>query len=92
VAVLKFSFTVLGETRDAALEEIDALGREVLSRVSGEPWVSVTDDVKKVPTGTNILDPGNYAYLATQEVVFAGPTVLGDSPSFRDGFRPQEPG
>jgi len=90
VAILKFSFSALGETRDAALEEIDGAVREALSHVGGEPWVTVTDEVKKVAVGSDITNPNNYAYVAIQEVFFAGPTVLGDGPSWRDGFRPQQ--
>jgi hypothetical protein len=92
MAILKFQFTALGETRQEALDEIDAAIRSVLENIGGEPWIKVTDDVKKIVIGGNILDPSSYAYLATQEVFFAGPTVLGQDVAsmFRDGFRPQD--
>jgi hypothetical protein len=93
VAILRFSFTALGDTRGAALDEIDAAIRSVMEDVGGEPWVTITDDVKKVLVGRDMSDPAAYAYVATQEVLFSGPTVLGkDFARFRDGFRPQDPG
>jgi len=91
-AILKFSFSVVGETRAAVLDKIDASVRMVMEQVNGEPWLVVTDDIKKLPlTRANMEDPSNYVYVANQEVFFAGPTVLGkDSAAFRDGFRPQD--
>lgn len=88
--VLKFGFTVMAKSRDEVLEELDLKVRELMASLSGEPWVTVVDDVRKIMTGMNFADPDNFVYIANREVVFAGPTVLGDSPSWRDGFRPQD--
>lgn len=92
MAILKFQFAALGETRREALEEIDAAIRSVMENIGGEPWITVTDDVKKLLIGRDVMDPASYAYMATQEVFFAGPTVLGQDVAsmFRDGFRPQD--
>ena len=90
MAILKFQYTALGESRQAALDELDAAIRSAMTSLGGEPWVTVSDDVKKILIGSNPTDPTNYAYIAQQEVFFSGPTVLGkDLAQFRDGFRPQ---
>lgn len=92
MSILTFSFKAIGDTRDVALEEIDKAVRETLTHVGGEPWLVVTDDIQKVPIKPDLSRPDSYIYVAKQEVVFAGPTVLGEMPQFRDGFRPQSDG
>jgi len=92
MSILRFQFTALGETRDQALEELDAAVRASLTHVGGEPWMITQDEVQKIPVKADLNDPASYAYVARQEVLFVGPTVLGDKPSFRDGFRPQSDG
>jgi len=89
MAILRFTFSAIGETRESVLDELDSAVRVVMEQIGGEPWLTITDDVKKMQIGPG-MDPGAYAYIGAQEVVFAGPTVLGkDIEQFRDGFRPQ---
>lgn len=90
MTILKFSFTVVAKSREEALEEIDSQVREMMSRLSGEPWLTVVDDVRKIPMAGKIFDPDSYVYIANREVIFGGPTVMGDFPGWRDGFRPQD--
>jgi hypothetical protein len=92
MSVLKFGFTVMGKSRDEAIEELDAKVREVMEQLTGEPWITVVDDIRKVHLGGLSLDSDNFIYLATREVVFGGPTVLRDHPVWRDGYRPQDKG
>jgi hypothetical protein len=96
-SALSFGFKVLGRTRDEALEKLDTLVREALTVAGGEPWITITDDVKKIPVDrgqseANMADPDNWGYLAVAELVFAGPNILGEGVQFRDGFRPQDGG
>jgi hypothetical protein len=89
-STIKFSYTVIGETREEVLEEIDKNVRETITAVTGEPWVVMSDTVKKVPTGHEPTGPHGFFYVAEQEVVFGGPNLLAkDALRFRDGFRPQ---
>ena len=89
MAILRFTFSAIGETRDAVIEELDSAVRTVMETIGGEPWLTVTDDVKKNQIAPG-MDPASFVYIGAQEVVFAGPTVLGrDVEQFRDGFRPQ---
>lgn len=89
MAVLKFGFTVMGKSRDEALEELDNQVRDIMTNMTGEPWITLVDDVRKIATGMDFTNPDNFVYLANREVVFAGPNVLSNHPSWRDGFRPQ---
>ena len=93
MSVIKFSFVAIGETRQEVLDELDAKVALVLQHTAGEPWVSMQDEVKKLPIDPQSMlegKPGTFVYRAEQEIVFAGPTPLGpQKPSWGDGFRPQ---
>jgi len=92
MTILKFGFTAMGKSRDEALEVIDLQVRELMSQLTGEPWITIVDDVRKIATGMDFSNSENFIYLANREVVFGGPTVLSNHPTWRDGFRPQDRG
>lgn len=86
----RFSFIVLGESRDAVIEELDSHVRSIFERVDGEPWITITDDYDLIQIRPDYRDPGSFVYRGVREVVFGGPTILGDlMPKWEDGFRPQ---
>ena len=91
-SLLRFQYTAIGDSRDEVVEELERYERIILTESGGEPWVTVTDDVEKMGLSErHILDPGAWVYKGQRELIFAGPTRLGEPPDvgFRDGFRPQ---
>jgi len=91
MAILKFSFSAIGDTRQKVTDEIDGKVNAMLLEVGGEPWVVITDEIRKICVNPRDFDdPRSFVYLAQQEVVFTGPSPLGKQiDPFRDGFRPQ---
>lgn len=92
-SVLKFSFEVIGETRDDVLAELDNVCNEIILNQGGEPWVVVQDEVKKQAVSTQALlanDAAGIFYHGTRAVLFTGPTKLGQGVDYHDGFRPQQ--
>ena len=90
VTLVKFSFTVLGDSRAGVLEEMDQLQMKILADAGGEPWLEISDDVAKVKVeGVPLNSPNAFMYQGLKECVFMGPQTIEGLPPFRDGFRPQ---
>ena len=92
MSVIRFGFVCIGDTRASVLDELDNNVGMVLGSVTGEPWVNFTDKVELIPVNHEGMlqgAPGSYIYRGEREMIFAGPTLLGDKPRFGDGFRPQ---
>lgn len=96
-SVLKFTITVLGETLESAIQELESVSNQIILEQGGEPWVIVSDEFKKQGTSQEGLlsnAPGGSFYAGERTVLFTGPTKLADTVPFHDGYRPQqdEPG
>ncbi|MEM3097520.1 MAG: hypothetical protein QXU32_02225 [Nitrososphaerales archaeon] len=92
MSVIRFGITVFGETREEVMDELEQHSRNILYSVGGEPWLLFEDHIERIPIVKSILnaDQSKFVYVGKQEYVFTGPTPLGDTPVWRDGFRPQQ--
>lgn len=91
-SVLKLTIQAIGETRDEVIEKLDEICNQTILEQGGEPWVVLADEVKKIVVDLNGLLQGNPStsyFDGTRTLVFAGPTRIGPSLKYHDGFRPQ---
>lgn len=91
-SAIKFSVTAIAETRDELLEKMEEWTNDLILKFRGEPWVVTKDEFKKVPVSMQGLlqnDPAGAFYHGERELVFTGPTQIGEKLPYRDGFRPQ---
>lgn len=68
--------------------KLDSLVMNVTADEGGEPWIATTDRIEKQAVKPNLIDPKSWIYVGFREVVFGGPSKLGE-PDLRDGYKPQ---
>ena len=91
-SILKFTVESLGETHDDAVTKLDEITNQIVLEQGGEPWVVLQDEVKKIVVnleGHLKGVPSTAYYQGQRTLVFAGPTRIGPTLRYHDGFRPQ---
>lgn len=89
--VAEFSLEVRANTREKAIEEIDAISNRVLLDIGGEPWLAVDDDVQKTPISQNAFQMGEdgFVFVAKKRYLYKGPSRIGPEIHHREGYQPQ---
>lgn len=94
-SVLKFEFKVLGTSKEECIETLDNIVSSILLKEGGEPWVTVQEAYEKQMINQEVAlsgDPRGFIWVGVRTVLFTGPSKLDSiEPTFRDGFRPQQP-